>query len=319
MLFNFDKSRMLLIPSLRSAYRKLFYVYAVHALFLLMLLGSIWLLNGELSITKQPSPLQVAYQPAASAVHEAYSPQLRYITSVDQLLVCADSMQRRHPAVPYPSLLSWLLRQRFYHGFSYFGDAHNRLAGLIANYLHTDWHAIVIPNDILQYPNAGCSQQSIVFMAALRQRAYRVRKVGFYEPKQGGHYALEVYYNDAWHYFDTDFEPDFLLLNQVGRPSISALVADTSLLQHAYAHRMEASRIRSLFKTYQIGEVNATPAPRAYLFQAVTKAITYSGWLVVAVAWWIYGLTRHSKKRMFTYLHRQVPVARAIRPLHKVA
>jgi len=279
------------------------YVWAV------LFLCSLALLYDELSTSDQQAiQLQSDLHPAPGYLQEEYDPALARLHSVAALLTYVDSVQQDHPAVAYPSLLNWTIRRRFYHGFSYYGPGNNVLASLIARFLHTDWHAIVLPDDILQHPNAGCSQQCIVLMTALRQRGFSVRNVGFYEPKQGGHYASEVYYAGSWHYYDPDFEPDEQLLSQAGKPSIKALSTNTALLRQAYLPHMTSERIDALFKTYQIGTINPILAPRARLFQLITKGYVYTGWLLLLLISWFW--SRHMKGRITT---RRAPSGQWVR------
>ncbi|GAB3294286.1 hypothetical protein GCM10027348_15070 [Hymenobacter tenuis] len=239
---------------------------------------------------------------------EMFDPQLHTLNSVDELVAYTEGQMHNQMATAqdsslYPIVLSAVLRRRFYHGYSYFGDHNIKLASLVASVTLPDLRALVIPDDILHQIQAACSQQSIVFMAALRQKGYPVRHVGFYESKGGGHYALETYYDGAWHYFDTNLEPDFALLNQHNRPSIAALVANKPLLHQAYKGRLDSAQVAALFPTYQVGEVNAAPAPRAYAFQLLMKAVTYGGWVVVLLLW---SLTSWYLRRI-THRHMQRP------------
>ncbi|RPD44842.1 hypothetical protein DNI29_19225 [Hymenobacter sediminis] len=271
---------------LRHRYWNVLLARRIHFFWAFLFLNSLALTYSQLILTRQQvAQFESDLHPGVGYLKESYDPALARLSSLEKLLTYTDSLQRKQPNVSYPVLLSWTIRRKFYHGFSYYDTHNNPLASLIARTLGSDLHAIVLPDDILQHPNAGCSQQAIVFMAALRQRGFTVRNVGFYEPIQGGHYALEVLYNGSWHYFDTDFEPSFELLNRAGRPSMGALLADTTFLQQVYRGRMEPQRIRALFSSYRIGDVNPDPAPRARLFQLTTKGLMYVGWLVILALW----------------------------------
>jgi hypothetical protein len=136
--------------------------------------------------------------------------------------------------------------------------------------------AVVIPDDIMKYPFAACSQQSIVMMEVLRSKGFDTRKISF-QGKISGHFCFEVYYDGGWHFYDTNMEPDATVLNSYGRPDIASLVSHPDILIKAYNHYPK-NEILDIFPTYTYGEINKFPAPRAMLFQKLTKFLSYIVW-----------------------------------------
>jgi hypothetical protein len=144
--------------------------------------------------------------------------------------------------------------------------------------------AVVIADDIVKYPNAACSQQSIVGMELFQRKQYQVRKVVMFdEQDQAGHFAYEVNYDGGWHFFDTNQEPDSAILNQYNRPSAAFLAKHPEIVAAAYRKR-DPEFFQRLLISHEVGPVDTYPAPRAYLFQVTTKFLTNFGWAVMLLA-----------------------------------
>src|SRR5688572_19438785 len=69
----------------------------------------------------------------------------------------------------YVELVNSVVKKRFYHGYSYYGLDNNYLAYIFSKATQNGYSAVVIPDDILKYPNASCSQQSMVMMKVLQR------------------------------------------------------------------------------------------------------------------------------------------------------
>jgi hypothetical protein len=142
--------------------------------------------------------------------------------------------------------------------------------------------AIVIPDDILKYPYAACSQQSIVFMEILKRKGFTTREVGF-QGKIYGHFCFEAYYDGGWHFYDPDMEPDVAVLNAYNRPSIAILTRHPDILLKAY-RQYPSEQVLDIFPNYFYGSVNTFAAPRAIIFQQLTKFFSYTIWLFFLIA-----------------------------------
>jgi len=142
------------------------------------------------------------------------------------------------------------------------------------------------------YPNAACSQQSILGMEIFKQKGYKFRKVSMFDSTEKvGHFAYEIYYGNGWHFFDTDQEPDANILRHYGRPSAAFLAENPSVVLAAYRKRGDPQLFKRLLINAKTGPVNKFPAPNAYLYQFVTKYFTYFGWLfflsIIYVRKWV--------------------------------
>jgi hypothetical protein len=134
----------------------------------------------------------------------------------------------------------------------------------------------------LEYPFAACSQQSIVLMEVLKSKGFATRKVGL-QGKKSGHFCFEVYYNGGWHFYDPDMEPNAAVLNAYNRPGIDYLVRHQDILLKAYAQH-PSDLILDMFPNYSYGSVNEFPAPKAMLFHRITKAFSYTLWMIFLAA-----------------------------------
>jgi len=189
-----------------------------------------------------------------------------------------------------------VIRKRFYHGASEYGAGRNYIAAAIGPFIHHDLDIIVLPEDIMKYPYAICSQQSQVMMTLLKKKGYDYRNVGFH-----GHYSFEIKYNNKWHFFDPNMEPDAELLNKRDRPGIAELVADKELLFACY-HYWNKDHIAKMFPTYYYKKPNAAIAPNATIFQRITYILSYSLWLFFVFAYLLITMLLPSKRRRRSYI-----------------
>ncbi len=216
---------------------------------------------------------------------EEFDPSLKELNSVNKLVKYCDSLFKEKTSTndvinfeeTYSDITSLVVRKRFYHGYSLYGFSTNFMAMLLSQVSINGLSAIVIPDDILKYPFAACSQQSIVFMEVLKRKGFLTRKVGF-TGKKYGHFCFEVYYNNGWHFYDPDMEPDVSVLNAQNRPSIAQLVSNSAILIKAYQQHPK-EMILDIFPNYYYGPVNTFAAPRAMIFQQLTKFFSYTMWL----------------------------------------
>jgi len=216
---------------------------------------------------------------------EEFDPALKRLNTLNKLSAYCDSMYSQSIFMDesmqfeksYPDVVSSVVRKRFYHGYSLYGFNNNFVGMFLSQVTMTGLGAIVIPNDILKYPYAACSQQSIVLMEILKKKGFITRKVGF-KGKSNGHFCFEVYYNGAWHFLDPDMEPDTAILNAYNRPDIAFLANHTDILLRAY-HQYPKEKVLDIFLNYSYGRANTFSAPRAIIFQQLTKFLSYTIWI----------------------------------------
>jgi len=221
---------------------------------------------------------------------EEFDPHLQRLNTVDKLVSYCDSLYEEKTfsdgnfnfEEAYSDITSSVVRKRFYHGYSLYGFSNNFMAMFLSQVSVDGLSAIVIPNDILKYPYAACSQQSIVFMEILKRKGFLTRKVGF-SGKKYGHFCFEVHYNYSWHFYDPDMEPDLSVLASYNRPSIEFLGRHPEVLMKAY-HQYPKEKVMDIFPNYFYGTINTFSAPRAYIFQQLTKFFSYTIWLIFLIA-----------------------------------
>ncbi len=196
------------------------------------------------------------------------------IRSVDDLLAFADSQANAQQVgtdtLKYATILNRAVKARFYHGYSHYNFSENWIAS-IAGMAWDHLSAIVIPDDILKYPMAACSQQSIVMMKCFQRKGIDYRKVGF-----DHHFALEGNIDGKWYFFDPDLEPDFSVVKRTGYDS---LIADNHLYA-IYSSRLDSASLDQGLANHHFGAVNTPPAPRASLFHKATKVLSRILWLL---------------------------------------
>ncbi|MEO6613358.1 MAG: hypothetical protein ABIT05_16990 [Chitinophagaceae bacterium] len=228
--------------------------------------------------------------PKYNAIEE-FDPSLERLNTIDRLVTYIDSVYAEKAYTDasikyeqnYPEIATAVIRKRFYHGYSLYGFSNNFMAMFASQLVQTDGlSAIVIPKDILRYPFAACSQQSIVLMTLLQSKGFNTRKVGFLG-KNGGHFCFEVYYNGTWHFYDPDMEPKVSVLEAYNYPGIDFLAKHKDIVLSAYPHYPK-EKVLDIFSNYFYGKVNASAAPNALIFQKITQFLSYTTWLFFLVS-----------------------------------
>ena len=233
-----------------------------------------------------------------TGLKEEYLPELNYINSVSKLEAHTDSLFSAtagnglvKPDL-YPLILNDVVRKRFYHGVYRYYIGNNFFAYLATKLSGRSWNEVWVANDILKSPHAFCGQQSLVEMNLLIKKGFPVRSVRmFSQTYKNGHFAFEVYYDNKWHFFDPDMEPNAALLEQIGRPSVASLASviktDKNVLAIIYPH-VRADMMSELFQNIKIGEVNKLMPQRIYNFAAFTKFISYISSLFSAFVYFFF-------------------------------
>jgi hypothetical protein len=243
---------------------------------------------------------------------EEYNPSLSRLNSVEKLENYCDSIYNSRNLKSdksisndvYPGIAVEAIKQKFYHGYSYFGISDNYLAkALEPIFINKPVSAIVDPEDIVKYPMAACSQQSILLTKLLTNKGYNVRKVGFYNPQVGGHFAIEVFYNDSWHFYDPNKEMDFAYLQTLNRPSAEFLASNPEILVKAYQYR-ESETMLKMFPTYFYGKPNKIEGLNALMYQKATKILSYTLWIFFLA---LYFIARRKEKEVSVLKPSQQP------------
>ncbi len=228
-------------------------------------------------------PVSYSLIKPANLQNDQYDSTLVKLNTMSKLEAYCDSMFSANQSTKtYPGIVADVMRKKFYHGYSYYDMSSNPLAVLFAPIVKNGAEAVVIPSDIVKYPMAACSQQSIVGMQLLRRKGYNVRKVAMWDSiNKVGHFTFEAYYDNGWHYFDTNLEPDTEILREYKRPSVDYLARHPDIAMEAYRNSKDAAMLTRLIESYKTGPVNKFPAPNAYLYQVVLKYIGYFAWIFI--------------------------------------
>ncbi len=206
---------------------------------------------------------------------ELFDSSLQHLNSIQKLIDYADSSAKeqhiKEGSLQYGILTSYIIRKRFYHGFSIYDFRQNWIA-VVSQYLFGgDVASPVNPGDILQYPYAGCSQQAIVLMSVMKKKKVSYRSVGFPH-----HYAVELNYNNDWYYFDPDMEPNIKAAERAEEnwnQSVDSLKKYYALSLNHLDWGFGKSQL------VKVGKINAEPAPNALVFQTVTKFLSKTLWV----------------------------------------
>lgn len=206
---------------------------------------------------------------------EYFDPSLARINSVQRLMDYSDSVSNekyKPNSLQYAMVVSEVLENRFYHGFSTYSLRQNWIAAvsqsLFGHYLADP----VLPDDILKYPYAGCSQQAIVLAEVMKRNRVSYRSLGFPH-----HFTTELQFNDSWYFFDTNMEP--------------VMTADDRNLKNWNHH---ADSLKKFYhKNFaainwglgdglnaEVGKTNAALAQNATLFQIITGYLSRLLWIV---------------------------------------
>lgn len=198
---------------------------------------------------------------------EEYDSSLFYrLQSVDDLLSYTDSVigTDARQSRAYVESLANTIRKRFFHGYSYYSATNNWLSWLAGVILWDHLHAIVLPDDIMKFPNAACSQQAIVL-----KECFKAAGIDYREVDLTGHFVLEGRVEGQWLLFDTNLEPRF----PRGRKSLNDLI-HTGELRSAYQHTLSAESFKKMFAHPVYRQPNAPIAIMGTVFQLVTRYLS---------------------------------------------
>jgi len=170
----------------------------------------------------------------------------------------------------YAYIVSRAIRLRFFHSYSHYSLRENWMAALAGKLIWYDLSAIVIAEDILQYPMAACSQQAIVLMELFKRQKITFRRIAF-----DHHFAVEGYINKQWIYFDPNLEPEFR-----GTHRSFEYLRQGNRLTELYKNILPVAKIHDLLGHPRYGKVNAYPAPKARILHYTLSTLSHGLWLI---------------------------------------
>jgi hypothetical protein len=219
-----------------------------------------------------------------------YNDQFASIKSIDELTLYIQQLAN-HEGISIEDTMFYLekadtiMSRRFYHGTNRYSFTESWLIYTLGK-LWPALQAIVIAEDLMKDNVTMCSQQQIVFQEVLKRLGYPYRSVFF-----KNHQGTEVYFNNSWHFYDSDYEVDLH-----GRPSAEELLSDRNRFESIYKASRGADfnqNFDNLLSTDKVsyGEVNGDlgqkmrwlhkflkilPLFAASVFLTIFLAITFS-------------------------------------------
>lgn len=204
-----------------------------------------------------------------TGAHESFDPTLESVTSVDAAVgYVLGETTRRSPAA-LASATDEFVRRRFFHDYSEFTPRDDWLAYL-AGFVWSDLRAPVLAEDILHYPQAACSQQSIVFQAIARRLGLEVGSV-----RLKHHFVAAAKVDGEWQVYDPDRE-----IPGRSYPLAALLKGDPAIIA-AYGPFAQTIGMAGQAARGEIHltDVNGNPAPNGSLFHRLTHFFSRNGWM----------------------------------------
>jgi hypothetical protein len=211
---------------------------------------------------------------------EDYDFRLNRLNTVGKLTSYVDSVYgsseiKAKDTLLYAETMAKIIRLRFYHGATIYSWKQNWVLSLLKHF-HAHAMHIVLPDDILKYSQAMCSQQTIVALEILNKRKFSYRSIGFYDSTSGsGHFAFEIKINGKWHFFDTNLEPDFNELHQLSRPSIIEISKNQEIFDRIYLSNVPLTLISNNFI---YADSSIPTANRMRFIHVLSFLVAYTAW-----------------------------------------
>jgi hypothetical protein len=230
-------------------------------------------------------------------IDEKFDRKFLAISSCDRLdsLVSYKFNETGHDTAKTVLFIDQFLRNRFYHSYSELSLHDNWLAWLCGKLFWADFLYAVRPCDIIKYPMAACSQQGILFQRQLHRLGIRCSTIQFLPVTKttSGHYAVSVYYDNSWHYYDSNQEP---LIIDSTMPSVDIIVA-RRLYEKMYVKKSNV-RFQEFFRNKTYHRVNSEPFKMGnmHYFQAVTAFLSNWIWLGFLATFVLLFLTKYPKE-----------------------
>ena len=222
-----------------------------------------------------------AYEKKLYKYTELYEPELGRITSVNEAILYIDSTHRNDntfspifDTLNYVKKTSHFVKARFHHDLANYSAQENWIANLCGKLFWSHFSAVVIPDDILKHSKGICSQQAMVYMEILKQKGVTTRKIGWGDGKPPGHFLTEVYYNNSWHLYDINKEPEWKKISH-HYESMEFYMKNQDTLYLAYQNRLSRAHFDKLMEKVEYGKPNEFSAPHMLWFHRITKWVTY--------------------------------------------
>lgn len=208
-----------------------------------------------------------------SGIREAYDPTLGSVRTIDDALRILPSFLPagtvRPTDVQKADAIDEFIRRRFVHGYSQYGPRDNWIAYL-AGFAWDDLRAPVIAEDILDYAQAACSQQALLFQALLEAQGIDYASFGWRDPD---HFTVAAKVGGTWRYYDPNQEI------RARSVPVSAVMRGDALWAMYPAADARDYQAAVLGGRGRMSGINAYPAARAAAFHEATAWASRWGWL----------------------------------------
>ncbi|MBP9070537.1 MAG: hypothetical protein KBG47_13580 [Bacteroidia bacterium] len=207
--------------------------------------------------------------------HDLFDEKLNTIRCVDDLVGYTEKLSNStsFDTIQFVEDLSRIIKLRFKHGLANYSLSDNWIAALSGKCIWDHLAAIVDADDILKHNEGLCSQQTIVFLQALKQKGIQARSVGLGKKEGPGHFISEVKYRGDWHTYDVSLEPEWSKVN-MPHQSMEYYCTNKDSLFKVYQSHMPMELFNTLMNTVDHGEVGKFPAKRMHLFHRSTYIVT---------------------------------------------
>lgn len=221
--------------------------------------------------------------PSTNEVHsghqELFDPDLASIRSVSDLVHYTDSIVRSENGDPsrdtilFVRKLTATTKKRFRHGLANYSITDNWIAYLSGKLFWSHFLSIVDADDIMKHNEGLCSQQSIVYLEALKEKGISARSVGLGKKEGPGHFITEVRYENDWHVYDVSSEPDWKKTT-MHHKSMAYYDHNKDTLYKAYENIMPRDFFNRVMSEVNYGKVGEFPAKKMQFFHVSTYFIT---------------------------------------------
>jgi hypothetical protein len=210
---------------------------------------------------------------------ELFRRELVRLNSIEKVVGYVDSIydlktKKNFDTLLFVSILNNVIKERFRYGQSDYSLSENWIARLSGKLFWPHISAIVNPDDILKRKEGLCSQQTIVFMEALKRKNINVRTVGLGYKEGPGHFLCEVMYNGEWHLHDVTLEPKWNKISNHHK-SINYYLNNKDSLYAVYQYCWSKKDFNILTSEIAFGKPNEFPAKNMLLLHRFTLLLTY--------------------------------------------
>jgi len=228
--------------------------------------------------------IHFAETPASYNGKEKFSPQLSFINSIDKLEKFVDaaaaSKNISFHSLEYTELLDNTIAFRFYESYSCKTLQQDWITVLTDKFTGKHFSSLVLPNDIMQHPNAAPVQQNIIMMEILKRKNINFRNINM-----DGHEAMEVQIAGNWFLFNVGKEPHLKGYERIsGNQGIFA-----TNLKGYYGPTLQKDRITVPQQILSVkrGAINASPLASLNLLHAVTAILSKTAWAFCLLLLWV--------------------------------